>query len=249
MIFFFEGWTTTTSAMAVDRFACKPGEFFKYNCSSCECSSDGKSARCSVLKCEPEGTTTSPKPDIPKNFLCRPKATFKQGCNYCFCNENGKGATCTAAPCPNPKEDESFRCDPGKLFRRDCHNCTCSRDGKSASCTLLPWCEPRPRDGPRKTTTESSPKEEEVVEGSEVEDLNSICEPGQVFKRDCNICICDRDGQSSVCTLSECPKVEQEFRCQPGEKFKQDCNSCVCSHNGKTASCTAGHCVRFDCAQ
>nr|7SAP_A Chain A, Serine protease inhibitor I/II-like Protein [Tribolium castaneum]7SAP_B Chain B, Serine protease inhibitor I/II-like Protein [Tribolium castaneum] len=32
----------------------------------------------------------------------------------------------------------------------------------------------------------------------------SSCQPGTTFRRDCNTCVCNRDGTNAACTLRAC---------------------------------------------
>jgi len=40
---------------------------------------------------------------------------------------------------------------------------------------------------------------------TDVDYQGEICEPGKVFRKDCNLCHCSNDGQSSACTKLQCP--------------------------------------------
>ncbi|KAI5631046.1 pacifastin inhibitor (LCMII) domain-containing protein [Phthorimaea operculella] len=87
------------------------------------------------------------------------------------------------------------------------------------------------------------------------------CEPGQEFRLDCNICLCDNLGQDFSCTRHDCnapnggepsrtkrdtseSAVESvTMKCVAGSVFDRECNVCRCTNDGESALCTNKSCT------
>ncbi|KAJ2940809.1 hypothetical protein O0L34_g10057 [Tuta absoluta] len=86
------------------------------------------------------------------------------------------------------------------------------------------------------------------------------CNPGQNFRLDCNICLCDNTGTDFSCTRHDCnapnggdlsrskretseSSVENvTMQCVAGSVFDRECNVCRCAEGGQRALCTHKPC-------
>lgn len=39
--------------------------------------------------------------------------------------------------------------------------------------------------------------------------VKQLCQPGQIFKKECNICKCPKDGSEAVCSKNNCAEKEK----------------------------------------
>ncbi|XP_008204060.2 tenascin [Nasonia vitripennis] len=215
------------SAVAAESFYCTPGASFKMDCNTCSCSSDGKSAACTDMRC-PEGNANVNDIDTARaQPLCEPGERFKlDDCSSCICNAAGTTAECTLGFCDNFKTRMAPRksqyCEPGRMFSPDnCNLCKCSNDGTKAVCTM------------------------KLCEARKARSANDqYCEAGRMFSPDnCNLCKCSNDGTKAMCTQKLCQETEVTKQvCQPLSQFKDYCNTCTCSEDGSSYACTRMYC-------
>ena len=269
-------------------FSCQKGKTFQYDCNTCTCSRDGKTAQCTYKLCE--NVQTQPQIQPPRDyngvpntpgFSCQAGKTFPYECNTCTCARNGKSADCTFKVCENggpgplppfqpelpaiqPTKDyegvpntKGFKCTKGKTFQYECNTCTCSRDGKTAQCTYK-LCE---TEGPGPLP----PFQPELPAIQPTKDYEGVpntpgfkCTKGKTFQHECNTCTCSRSGKSAQCTYKLCERKKRDadewgtfkgipgtddFSCTPKTSFKYECNTCRCSNDGKEAACTYRLCA------
>ncbi|XP_012270691.1 uncharacterized protein LOC105694520 [Orussus abietinus] len=218
--------------------------------------------------------------------VCEPRSVFKRDCNSCLCSPDGTFAACTLMECfPGEQftEDERVKlphetlenpllrsrrdaqvCEPKSSFKKDCNSCVCSADGTFAACTMIE-CMPNNlfnEDGSVKLP-------HEALENPLLRSRRDaqVCEPKSTFKKDCNSCVCSKDGMFAACTMMEClpdglfnedgsVKLPHETLenpllrsrrdsqvCEPKSTFNIDCNRCICSEDGKNAACTLMECL------
>lgn len=104
-------------------------------------------------------------------------------------------------------------CRPGTTFKRFCNSCYCGKSG-AAACTKMA-CPPNMfnEDGsmnqPRGTVLVPMSVDNSVVGAGTLE--NKICEPGQLFEKECNTCICTAKGTAAICTLNTCRRQNQQY--------------------------------------
>ncbi|XP_075985219.1 uncharacterized protein LOC142982556 isoform X2 [Anticarsia gemmatalis] len=259
---------------------CLAGSEWESNCHYCRCADSGV-AECLKQDVCDNGVFAEP-------VLCKANTTFQRDCNTCVCLENGLGL-CTLENCRRSNtlkstletldEDDSEKestkksektdvvvptirssknetkkvCEAKRMFVLDCNTCWCNDDGTGYSCT-------------RRTCIPHLPDEEPDFGGIPAQDLRVTekkCKPDEVFELDCNMCRCNHDGKSYVCTRRACAEFEDKDdkknitlsrkirsfttempkTCQPGQEFRMDCNKCLCDNRGHDFSCT-----RIDCS-
>uniref|UniRef100_U5EWN5 Putative serine protease inhibitor i/ii n=1 Tax=Corethrella appendiculata TaxID=1370023 RepID=U5EWN5_9DIPT len=274
-------------------FSCLPNETFKFDCNSCRCNDDGKTAACTLMLCPPdtkhETELRQLDPTVP-NFSCNPKETFKYDCNTCHCTDDGKTAACTAMACPPRSKRKTKDCEPGTTFKDDCNECFCTNDGHKA-CTEMACEAIIPQHAKREA---QQPEKQQCIPGTRFKDENDCnecfcsengfrictkkfclntsnrikrdqpqqqipntpgftCTPKSTFKYECNTCRCSEDGKTAACTFRLCALGESRkkrqvapydpnFSCEPGSTFKWECNDCTCNPEGTSAVCSAKFC-------
>ncbi|CAH2057071.1 unnamed protein product, partial [Iphiclides podalirius] len=261
------------------RSVCKPNKEFQMDCNPCKCAADGQSFTCERNECmdtdKDSGinkdvevfmkseTLRSPKRDTngTKAVICSANRMFIKDCNTCWCNEDGTSYFCTRKVCivETPEDSEEVMqeqdarkvkqtCRPDEVFEMDCNMCRCNADGTSFSCTRRA-CYPDEdlKDISLSRKTRAAPQEPPKA-----------CQPGQVFRLDCNKCLCDNEGQDFSCTRNDCNALtnninggarskrdateEVSANCTAGSVYQQGCNVCRCGADGRTATCTAHNC-------
>ncbi|CAH0717695.1 unnamed protein product, partial [Brenthis ino] len=245
---------------------CKPRGTFRIRCNICLCTVDGTDFSCTNKPCplpadveifrELKVLRTSP---IKKTVVCTANRMFIKDCNTCWCNEDGTSYFCTRRVCsadviediedkPENLQEIKRKCRPDEVFELECNMCRCATDGMSFSCTRRA-CIPED-DGKNVSLTRK-------IRATSQETLKA-CTPGQEFRMDCNMCLCNNEGQDFSCTRNDCSaqnnnrnsgtRAKREVAtqvktdCEPGSVFSQGCNTCQCTADGNHATCTIKRC-------
>lgn len=131
--------------------------------------------------------------------VCQPGARFKVECNTCLCSSDGNEMACTKQSCVTP-DNRSKRsdqvCEPNSVFKKSCNTCRCSSDGTQVVCTRM-FCV----EGAATVEKEQPSNDAPLLRN---ERQTRICDPGTVFKKNCNSCTCNDDGTNAACTLKLC---------------------------------------------
>ena len=228
---------------------CVPLEKFKRYCNDCVCNEDGSNSTCTEKACDMEVEAGFSSRPVQK---CTPHVTFQEDCNSCTCNAEGTFNICSTKKCGDeaekkdevttPKSDE--KCQPNETYKKDCNTCVCNVDGNMAMCTALDC-------GKSDDVKEEDKKDESSPPAFR-------CKALEVFKMDCNTCVCNQDGTNAACTEIGCvhyrneaiavtltEKVESPPAsvCVPLETIKKDCNTCFCNAEGTVLECTKIGCL------
>ena len=270
--------------------SCIPNETYLDDCNTCVCNAEGNNAACTLMHCiHYEDDVYAP---LDKTYFgdrefkdlkivsmgyCTPFDSFALECNNCNCNNKGTNAACTQNHCASDdeeaeakaeeeaaekaKQEKAFSCIPNESYLDDCNTCVCNEDGTNAACTLMECFSNHLR------KRSAYPESSEAFRQNKLP-INSPgfkCKPRSHFKDDCNMCICNPNGNSAACTLALCPppkfvpkasprlrrspKVATNspgYKCNPNSTFKDDCNTCICDGSGTFAACTLMYCIPND---
>lgn len=194
---------------------CEPTKTFYQGCNTCHCSEDGTNYSCTQMLCEPQD-----------NKVCTPRSTFYKECNMCHCNGDGTGALCTRMSCNLFHAEGSLKlpseilnnpllrtrrtlnkkvCEPMTRFIKGCNSCLCNKDGTAAACTFLDCNNIIKEDGSIKLPSE-------ILNNPllRMGESKKVCEPMARFTKDCNNCICNKDGTAAACTFLNCNNIFHE---------------------------------------
>lgn len=244
-------------------YACQPRVHYQKNELLCVCNEDGKwpNAVCrdvfQVLH-----TVVQTKYTYANNQTCEPGNLYQIDCNVCLCGSKAQidQDACTKRNCTNDVAetvkdtsdsnnyavDEIYAvCERAKAYQVGCKTCICLPNNRLLcdNCTSI----------------------NNVASKIQLKQNVNLCSdktPGKYFKKDCNICYCDKK-DVLYCTVLKCLKKgndeisvpSTEFErveppvddndCVPGTTYKRDCNICHCfKFNGvKYFGCTLKKCA------
>ncbi|XP_075985817.1 uncharacterized protein LOC142982947 [Anticarsia gemmatalis] len=222
--------------------ACEAGVYYRKDELLCVCNEDGKwpNPVCrdtfQVLH-----SVEATKYEAPDNQSCKPTKLYQVGCNICYCPSAEKLTPeyCTQRKCEDdvstPKDqkrndvlDEVYaECERAKKYKIGCKTCICLPNNR----LLCDNC----------TSVDEGTAKIRAIKP------NSLCsgrQPGELFKKDCNTCHCDKK-DVIYCTVKKCledntklslPKIDYEAvdapvddnDCVPKTKYTRDCNICHC---------------------
>ncbi|XP_021204397.1 uncharacterized protein LOC101743262 [Bombyx mori] len=232
-----------------ERSLCKnrrSGESFYVDCNQCYCD-DINQMHCTAKRCLSALSEESlkerfrmPTGEFPftetpiDDTECIPGTQYINDCNTCKCfnDRNMKVHSCTVKKCS--ENDFGTDCVEGTTYEKNCHHCYCTViDGvKQEICGIDDHC----------TRSDQIRKTDLAV-------LHGYCEPQHVYKKDCNVCKCQSNGQIMTCTTRVCnslsvdlvPIAHELGRCRAGHTYRIDCNVCYCLSNGNIL-CTMAVC-------
>jgi hypothetical protein len=230
--------TRTTRAITQENnpsapyFRCTPGEQFSHadGCNTCICSTDGRTAACTLKRCSsiseattalPIYSTTTPATERKK---CVPGSRFMSddGCNTCFCTNDGK-VGCTLMYCGNQPIAPNT-------------------SGLRPITTPIP----RPIQFPELRTKRETAK---CIPGKIFKQDCNTCSCDEKGFLVCTKIACTPLGSQKTKRQIDQNLPHQDtsvpgFRCTPGSVFRDKCNMCRCTPQG-LAACTDQLCPGF----
>ncbi|CRK97515.1 CLUMA_CG010904, isoform A [Clunio marinus] len=211
---------------STDNFSCTPNETYKNDCNTCICSSDGKTAACTIMAC------LSPDQD---NLISGNSPTTSPSvddASVSTTNEPDEIIKSSSENAVENFEDNNQVCTPNDIKMQDCNRCKCAANGIGWFCTkrICPK-----NDRKRAVKSPLTP-----------------CKPGDSWTDNCNACTCGENGMA-VCKVIACfgfgqnelflrKKRSDDGKCVPGTTWVDDCNTCFCTETG-IGACTLKGCL------
>jgi len=215
------GWSATID------YKCTPNETYQEECNTCICSSDGKSAACTLAGCLNLST------DLP--IVSTSSIQLSSAGTTDISHQENQTSTTEGNMV---LENNNHVCTPNDVKMQDCNRCRCAANGIGWFCTRR-LCPQNGSNGHQKRAVHSP---------------RANCKPNDKWNDGCNDCFCTPNGlvactdmlcldDTSTKMLTKRSVTVEKPSCTPGAKWKKDCNDCFCTDTG-IGACTLRGCVQ-----
>ncbi|XP_030034186.2 uncharacterized protein LOC115450333 [Manduca sexta] len=213
---------------------CTPSKFHLIGCNICFCPTTGRIDPDFCTKKICNDTDPAIKKEVEENdgileevyLECNRTKQYKLGCQTCECLRNNR---LLCDNCTKEKESEKYCDSEGKTFNIECNTCTCDDKG------LMHCTTKKCLSGPHVETLKHQlivPDEEFTETDKPVDDHD--CEPGTLYKKDCNSCYCfNKNGMKMfACTFNSCSH-DIHSNCVQDTVYEMNCFICHCVVDGE----------------
>ncbi|CAH0597195.1 unnamed protein product [Chrysodeixis includens] len=123
-----------------------------------------------------------------------------------------------------PKLPLGSSCIPGRFYQENCKRCFCNAD-RIPICSILDACKEKNRNPVSKPEDVRPPVKDKEFKGLQALPHSAApCDPGNTYKIDCNVCICDEQ-QNLICDKMLCISFSDMHKTEAMKRSGLPCNT------------------------